>query len=94
MQCVDGYPALASMSDIEINGGDSMTSTEIKGLIHGINKVEVKGESDIYIYGSIVTNATENNALELKDENGTLTVEYDDKYLRKNEFKLDFWKDI
>ena len=94
MQCVDGYPALASMSDIEINGGDSMISTEIRGLIHGTNKVEVKGESDIYIYGSIVTNAPENNALELKDENGILTVEYDDRYLRKNKFIQNFWKDI
>ncbi len=94
MQCVDGYPALASMSDIEVNGGDSESSTNIKGLIHARNKIEVKGESDINIYGSIVTNATEGSALELKDDTGILTVEYDDQYLRNNKYHQDSWREL
>lgn len=94
MSCVDGYPALASMSDIEINSGSGLGDTEIKGLVYGFDKVEIKGDSDINIYGSVVTNATENNALELKDESGILTVEFNEDYLRKNEYIQEYWKDI
>lgn len=89
---VYGYPALASKEDIEIDSRN--IDSELHGLIYSLKVMEIKGNSNIDIYGSLVTNSSAGNALELKDGNGTLNTIYKPTGGFNEGYKTTSWKEL